>query len=155
MIEYIEHEDLNSLIFFISVRIIIILACWLFMIFGNIIDFWSGVSTAKAIGEKVITHGYRRTIIKIGDYVKVMLFALMFDLLGMTLPPSILPYQFPFITMLTTIAVLIIEVRSVLENHKRKKAHAADVPDVIKEIVHAATTDQAKQIVSRLKQEFA
>jgi len=150
MLELIENNDLSALTLFIAIRVSIILICWLFVICGNTIDFWSGTSTAKAIGEKLDTHGFRRTIIKIGDYVKVMLFFLMFDLLGLLLPF----YKLPYATMIATAAVLIIEGMSVIENHKRKKAHAAQVPEVIKKMVHASTTEQAKAIFNQIKQEL-
>lgn len=149
MLELIEHNDLSALLLFISIRAAIILICWIFVVFGNVIDFWSGTSTAKAVGEKLDTHGFRRTIVKIGDYVKVMLFFLMFDLLGMLLPF----YNLPYGTMLVTVAILIIEGLSVVENHKRKKAHAAHVPEVIKKIVQASTLEQGLAILNQIKQE--
>lgn len=149
MLELIEHNDLNALLVFISIRITIILICWLFVICGNIIDFWSGTSTAKALGEKLDTHGFRRTIVKIGDYVKVMLFFLMFDLLGMFLPF----YNLPYATMLVAIAILIIEGLSVIENQKRKKAHAAHIPEVVKKIVQASTVKQGIDIINQIKQD--
>lgn len=149
MLELIEHNDLSALLLFISIRAAIILICWIFVVFGNVIDFWSGTSTAKAVGEKLDTHGFRRTIVKIGDYVKVMLFFLMFDLLGMLLPF----YNLPYGTMLVTVAILIIEGMSVVENHKRKKAHAAHVPEVIKKIVQASTLEQGLAILNQIKQE--
>lgn len=149
MLELIEHNNLSALLLFISIRAAIILVCWVFVVFGNVIDFWSGTSTAKAVGEKLDTHGFRRTIVKIGDYVKVMLFFLMFDLLGMLLPF----YNLPYGTMLVTVAILIIEGLSVVENHKRKKAHAAHVPEVIKKIVQASTLEQGLAILNQIKQE--
>lgn len=146
MLELIEAKNFDGLTFFIAIRVGIILVCWIFMILSNIVDFWSGTTTAKALGQALMSHGFRRTITKIGDYVRLMLFALMFDILGGLLSF----YIVPFATILCTIAVIYIEGKSVVENSKRKKAHAADVPDIIKKIVQAATAEQGHEILKEI-----
>lgn len=150
MLRLIENKDMDGLMFYMAVRIGIVLVCWIFMVFCNIVDFWSGVSTAKAVGEKLQSRGFRRTIGKIGDYAKVMLFALMFDILAAFLPF----YSVPFATILATAAVMWIEGRSVVENSRRKKAHAADVPEVVRQIVQAATVAQGKDLVQKIQSAF-
>lgn len=146
MLELIESKNFDELIFFITVRISIILVCWLFMVLGNVIDFWSGTTTAKALGQALMSHGFRRTVAKIGDYVRLMLFALMFDMLGSLLPF----YIIPFATILCTVAIMCIEGKSVIENSRRKKAHAAEVPDVVKQIVQATTTEQGHEVLNTI-----
>lgn len=146
MLELIEAKNINALMFFIVIRVGIILVCWFFMMVSSIVDFWSGTTTAKALGQTLMSHGFRRTITKIGDYVRLMLFALMFDILGSLLSF----YIVPFATILCTIAVIYIEGKSVVENSKRKKAHAADVPDIVKKIVQAATAEQGHKILNEI-----
>lgn len=146
MLELIEAKNINALMFFIVIRVGIILVCWFFMVVSSIVDFWSGTTTAKALGQTLMSHGFRRTITKIGDYVRLMLFALMFDILGSLLSF----YIVPFATILCTVAVIYIEGRSVVENSKRKKAHAADVPDIVKKIVQAATAEQGHKILNEI-----
>ena len=146
MLELIEAKNIDALMFFIVVRVGIILVCWFFMILSSIVDFWSGTTTAKALGQALMSHGFRRTVTKIGDYVRLMLFALMFDILGSLLSF----YIVPFATILCTIAVIYIEGKSVVENSKRKKAYAADVPDIVKKIVQAATAEQGHEILNEI-----
>lgn len=146
MLELIESGNLDGLCLFIMVRAIIILVCWAMMIMSCLVDLWSGRDTAKFLGEKLESHKYRRTIIKIGDYSRVMLFGFMFDCLGMLLPFYILPFG----TMLCALGVIAIEGKSVIENSARKKANAADIPEVIKKIIQAATTKDAEIIVEQL-----
>ena len=146
MLELIEMKDFEALTYFITIRASIILLCCLFMIAANMVDFWSGTTTAKAIGKAIMSHRFRRTITKIGDYVRLMLFALMFDILGSLLSF----YIIPFATIICTIAVIFIEGKSVIENSRRKKAHAADVPDIVKQIVQAATTKQGTEILQKI-----
>lgn len=146
MLELIETKNIDDLMFFIAVRICIVLVCWLFMIFACLVDFWSGITTAKALGEKLMSHGFRRTIVKVGDYVRILLFALMFDMLGSFLSF----YKIPFATILCTIAIMLIEGRSVIENSRRKKAHAADVPDMVKQIIQAVTAQQGHEVLEKI-----
>lgn len=148
MLELIEAKNFDGLMFFIAIRVGIILICWIFMILSSIVDFWSGTTTAKALGQALMSHGFRRTITKIGDYVRLMLFALMFDILGSLLSF----YIIPFATILYTIAVIYIEGKSVIENSKRKKAHAAEVPDIVKQIVRATTAEQGHEILDKISQ---
>lgn len=151
MLELIEAKNFGGLMFFIAIRVGIILVCWLFMILSSIVDFWSGTTTAKALGQALMSHGFRRTITKIGDYVRLMLFALMFDILGSLLSF----YIIPFVTILCTVAVIYIEGKSVVENSKRKRAHAAEVPDIIKQIVQATTVEQGHEILDKISQLLA
>lgn len=146
MLELIEAHNFDGLLFFCAIRVSIVLLCWFFMVVSNIVDFWSGVTTAKTLGQALMSHGFRRTITKIGDYVRVMLFALMFDVLGGLLSFYILP----FATILCTIAVIYIESKSVMENSKRKKAHAAEVPQIVEKIVQAVTAEEGHKIVDEL-----
>ena len=146
MLEFIEAKNIDALMFFIASRVGIILICWIFMIMSNIIDFWSGTTTAKALGEALMSKGFRRTITKIGEYVRVMLFALMFDILGSLLSF----YIIPFATIIATLAVMFIEGKSVIENGRRKKAHAAEIPEIAKKIVKATTVKQATELLEQL-----
>lgn len=146
MLEFIEKGDVDGLLFYAVVRISITLVCWFFMICANLVDFWSGTSTAKSLGEALMSHGFRRTIIKIGDYWRVMLMMLMFDVLGAFLSF----YVLPFATILGTIAIICIEGRSVLENSKRKKAHAAEIPEMVAEIVKATTSEEGEKLLRDL-----
>lgn len=146
MLEFIEHGNMDGLLFYAVVRICITLVCWFFVICSCLVDFWSGTTTAKSLGEKLQSHGFRRTIIKIGDYWRVLIFTLMFDILGAFLPF----YVLPFTTILCTIAIICIEGRSVIENSQRKKAHAAEVPDMVKQIVEAATSEQGAEVLKKI-----
>lgn len=151
MLELIELKDLNGLLFYSVIRICITLVCWSFIILSCLVDFWSGTNTAKALGESLQSHGFRRTIVKIGDYWRVLIFALMFDILGAFLPF----YALPFTTILCTVAVICIEARSVIENSSRKKAHAAEVPDMVKQIVEAATSEQGSEVLRKIANELS
>ena len=56
MLELIEAKNFDGLMFFIAIRVGIILICWIFMILSSIVDFWSGTTTAKALGQALMSH---------------------------------------------------------------------------------------------------
>ena len=146
LIELIEARNTEEIVFFVLIRAIVILICWFAMALSCIIDFWSGTDTAKALNEPLESRGFRKTITKIGDYARVMLFCLMFDAIGSLLSF----YVLPFASMLFTAAVMCIEGKSVMENSARKKAHVADVPEMVKEIVRCANTKDGQALLERI-----
>lgn len=147
ILHLLEEKSAEGIQYFIMVRVCVVLVCWLFMIASVLVDFWSGTSTAKALGEPLQSKGFRRTIAKTGDYIRILIFAVMFDALGICFVHS---YILPFATIVSTIAIMIIEGKSVIENSRRKKAHAAEIPEVVKKIVQAVTTKQATELLEQL-----
>ena len=144
MFELIQNGDFQGLGSYVVIRVSITMVCWLFMVCATMFDFWSGISTARATGEKLMSNGFRRTLEKISDYWRVLLFALMFDILGAFLSF----YYLPFLTMLCTLAIIIIEARSVVENSARRKMNAAKIPEVLREIKEATTDDDAERVLA-------
>ena len=150
MFELLEKQDMEAIVNYLLIRMAIVLICWAFVFVANFVDFWSGRDTAKAIGEHIDSKGYRRTFVKIGDYYRVLIFALLFDLIGSLFTF----YKLPFASILGSISVIAIELASVLENSKRKKSHAAEVPDIIKKIIQCATTKDGEKILKEITKEL-
>lgn len=151
ILELLEPKGNENLGAFISLRLGIILVCWIFVFGGVLIDFWSGISTARALGKPLLSKGFRKTVEKFGDYFKILLFALMFDALGMSLLHF---YLVPLMTVVTTVAILLIEGKSVVENCRKKRAHAADVPTIIKKLIKAASTEKGITMLEEISDSF-
>lgn len=150
MFELIEQRNMEAIACYLIVRMAIVMICWTFVFIANILDFWSGRDTAKALGEPIDSKGYRRTFIKVGDYYRVLMFALLFDLIGSLFEF----YKLPFATLLGSVAVIAIELKSVIENSRRKKSHSAEIPQIIKEIIQCSTTAKGEEILKRINKEF-
>ena len=150
MFELLEKQDMEAILNYLLIRMAIVLICWAFVFVANFVDFWSGRNTARAIGEHIDSKGYRRTFIKIGDYYRVLIFALLFDLIGSLFTF----YKLPFASLLGSISVIAIECASVLENSRRKKSHAAEVPEIIKKIIQCATTKDGEKILAEITEEL-
>lgn len=141
---------MDAIVDYLVIRMAIVMICWTFVFAANFLDFWSGRDTAKALGEKLNSQGYRRTFVKMGDYYRVLMFLLLFDLIG-TLFPF---YKLPFASILGSIAVIAIELISVLENSRRKKSSAAEIPELVKKIIQCATAKDGKAIIEEITNEI-
>ena len=80
------------------------------------------------------------------DYLRVVLFAALIDTLGLFFPWYLLPY----FVMACTLGVLLIEGRSVIENSRKKKSQAADIPDAVRSIIQAATREEAEKVLEQI-----
>lgn len=150
MFELLEQHRMDEIVDYLVIRMAIVMICWTFVFAANFLDFWSGRDTAKALGEKIDSQGYRRTFIKIGDYYRVLMFLLLFDMIGSLFPF----YTIPFASILGSIAVIAIELISVIENSKRKKSHAGDIPEIVKKIVQCATSKDGEKILEEIRNEL-
>ena len=111
------------------------------------IDFWSGTNTARALGKKLYSSGFRRTLSKLGDYWRVTVMFLFTDVIG----SLFVWYTLPFATMLVTLAVIYIEGRSVWENAQAKKSQAAKLPKAIRDIIRCSTARDAEELLNKIK----
>ena len=144
MIEFFVTGDFKV----IQSQVYIILAMWVIMILAVCVDLWAGTDSAKARGEKIYSGGLRRTFAKLGDYWRIQVMALIFDLIGSCIDWDTLP----FASMLVTAAIVLIEGRSVWENEKAKKSQVAKLPDAIRAIIQCADAKTAEQLLEKLKE---
>jgi len=125
----------------------VVLVAWVSVAAACFIDMWSGVSTARALGEKVHSHRLRETIGKVKDYANVLLAFLFVDLLGSLFTW----YQLPFFQMIIAVGAMLIEGWSVIENKKRKKSNAGLVPEIARDIVKCVREKDAEEIIDDIK----
>ncbi|MBE9488316.1 MAG: phage holin family protein [Bacteroidetes bacterium] len=121
-----------------------IMLMWAIMIGVVIIDFWTGIDKAKSRHEPIHSKGLRKTITKVGEYWRVLVMFLFIDIIGTMLPW----YSLPYASMLCTLSIILIEIRSVIENLKAKKSSASEITEMVKEII---SIDNPEKAVSFLK----
>lgn len=114
-----------------------------------LIDMWTGIDAAKTNKERIMSHGLRKTVRKIIDYLRIVYFFLLVDILGAIFTW----YNLPYCAILATLGVLLIEGRSVIENSKKKKSAAGRVVDAVQEIISCVDSEKAKSIIEMLKEE--
>lgn len=146
MLELFLNGDYGSLKLRLIVWSVVILIAWVGMAVACFADMWSGVSTAKALGEKIHSHRLRETLNKIKDYAGVMLPFLFVDIIGSLFNW----YELPFAQILLGIGAIFIEGWSIFENKKRKKSHAAMLPDLIKQVIECAREKDAEALIEEI-----
>lgn len=128
---------------------VIIFVCAVLVMAAAFIDMWTGIEAARANKERISSRGLRKTVAKVVDYLRVVMFAVLIDVLGLFFPW----YELPYFAVASTLGILLIEGRSVLENFRRKRSHAASVVEVIGRIIEATSADEAEAIIRLLREE--
>jgi hypothetical protein len=121
--------------------------CCILVIAACFIDLWTGIDAARKNKEKIRSKALRRTVAKILDYLRVIVFGTLIDVLGLSFPWYIIPYC----AVVCTLGILIIEGKSVLENFHKKKSSAAKVVDIVSAIVDATDNETAEKIIKAIK----
>ncbi|MGM9774892.1 MAG: phage holin family protein [Candidatus Egerieousia sp.] len=127
----------------------IIFVCCLVVIIAALIDMWTGIEAARKNKEKICSHSLRKTVRKIIDYLRIVIFALLVDILGLFFTWYCLPYC----AIVATLGILLIEGRSVIENYQKKKSAAANVVNMMKRIVDCVDNSTAEKIIAAIKDE--
>ena len=121
--------------------------CAIAILFAVLIDLSTGIERAKKCKEKIKSHILRRTISKVVDYYRLLFFGILIDVLGLTF----VWYNLPYCTVLIAVGVVLIEMKSVLENYRKMKSAAKDMPAVVKQIIDAVTDKDAEKIIELIK----
>ena len=127
--------------------ITIIFMCCIITIAACFIDLWTGIDAARKNKETIKSKALRRTVAKIIDYLRVIVFGVLIDVLGL----SFTWYVIPYCAIICTLGILIIEGKSVLENFHKKKSAAAKVVDVIETIINCTDNETAEKIIKAIK----
>ena len=127
--------------------ITIIFMCCVLVIAACFIDLWTGIDAARKNKEAIKSKALRRTVAKIIDYLRVIMFGVLIDVLGLSFPW----YAIPYCAVICALGILIIEGKSVLENFNKKKSAAAKVIDVIETIVNCTDNETAEKIIKAIK----
>lgn len=127
--------------------ITIIFVCFVLVVVACLIDLWTGVDAARKNREKIKSRILRRTVAKILDYLRVVVFGVLIDVLGLAFPW----YSIPYAALIVTLGILLIEGKSVIENYQKSKSSAAKVVDMIQTIVECGDNDTAEKIIKAIK----
>lgn len=128
--------------------IVIIFVCCILICLAAFIDMWTAIDAARVKKEKISSRSLRKTVAKITDYLRVVIFALLIDVLGLFFPWYLMPYAVTVVTM----GILCIEGRSVIENSKKKKSAAGEVFDMVTNIMECATKKDAEKLIKIIKE---
>lgn len=157
MIEAFLTEDYEAL----RVKLAIIGIMWLLVAIAISIDLISGWKKAKERGEARTSYGLRRTVTKTVLYYALMIFAFMFDCIGMFF------YDQPCVTLVAAAFLIFIEAKSIFEKaHDKDKRklnksledlsllleHKDDIAKGVAEILKNQLKEQENEITERNSQ---
>lgn len=125
----------------------LIFMCAVAILFAVLIDLSTGVERAKKCKEKIKSRILRRTICKVVDYYRVLFFGVIIDVLGL----AFVWYNIPYCAVLISVGIVLIEAKSVLENYRRMKSAAREVPIIVEQIIKAVTEKDAEKIIELIK----
>lgn len=131
--------------------ITLIFICCVLVIAACLIDLWTGVDAARKNKERIKSRILRRTVAKILDYLRVVVFGVLIDVLGLAFPW----YAIPYAALIVTLGILLIEGKSVIENYQKSRSAAAKVVDMISTIIECADNDTAEKIIRAIKDDSA
>ena len=133
----------------VSRGLTIIFVCCILVIAAALLDMWTGVDAAIANKEKIRSHSLRKTVRKVIDYLRIVVFGCLIDILGLFFPW----YDIPYACIAVTLGVILIEGKSVIENLKKKRSSAAQIVDIVGRIIECADEKDARKLIGIIKGE--
>lgn len=127
----------------------IIFLCCILTIVACLIDLWTGVDAAIKCGERISSKALRRTVAKAIDYLRIIVLAVLIDVLGLCFVWYIMPYC----AVVVTLGILLIEGKSVIENYRKRKSSAAEVVDMVQRIIGCVDNATANKIIETIKKD--
>lgn len=121
--------------------------CCIAILFAVLIDLSTGVERARKCKERIKSRILRRTVSKLIDYYRLLFFGIIIDVLGLIFTW----YNNPYCTVLIALGVVAVEAKSVLENYRRMKSVARDVPGAVEQIVEVVTSKKAEDVIDIIK----
>lgn len=131
----------------VSIGLTIIFVCCVFTVLATFFDLWTAIEAVKAVGGKPSSHPMKRTGQKIIDYLRLIFFVLMIDVLGLMCFQF---YSIPYCVVVMTAGILCREGLSMRENYKLKKSGAVEALDWAAQIMQCHSSDEAKMIIKTI-----
>lgn len=125
----------------------LLFVCAIAILFAVLIDLSTGIEKAKKCKERIKSRVLRRTVSKVIDYYRLLFFGVIIDVLGL----AFTWYNIPYCAVLVSVGVVFVEAVSVLENYKKMKSAAREVPAMVEQIVKAVTSKDAEKIIEMIK----
>lgn len=94
---------------------------------ASALDMADGIHTSRVLGEKLQSRLLRKTVEKVTDYWRILVLALLADMVASLLPS----YNLPYMAMLIALSVVLIEGYSMIEHARKRQSRAGDIPGTL------------------------
>lgn len=127
----------------LSFILLIFYVCVLIAIF---LDLFAGVDRARREGKLRTSDGFKRTLYKVRDYYTIIVLFTILDVIAS------IWFSLPFFTAIGTMAIVLVEGKSIYENKKNINKGIRDLPEAISQIqAFLKDKDNAKALLSYLE----
>ena len=131
----------------VALYLLICVGMWVLVILAIFTDLWDRVYTQKKLKKPLFSHKIRKTIDKVGEYWRFLAIAFIIDTIVFVACALLGRYSAPFMTIGFALIQLIIELKSLFEHAKERKASVADMRQIIKEVVEAGNDRDARRVI--------
>lgn len=146
-----EFYEYLSYIFSVDMKrnLMIVFLCMCIIAIAATIDMWTAIDASKVSKQPIESRKLRVTISKLIDYYRVVMYFTLIDTLGFIFSF----YSVPFICIIATIGILLIEGKSIIkENIAKKREAIGELPDIISDIINAVTEKDAENIIKKINE---
>lgn len=127
----------------------LIFICFLSVFFAVVIDLFVKLVAEYKLKRSIESKKLRKSVIKLILYHSTVLYGVLIDVVGL----AFTWYDIPYCAILFSVGVLAIEGKSMWETHEEMNSSVVDMPDVLKDIIGAATKKDAEKILELLKKD--
>lgn len=92
-----------------------------------VVDLTDALYTARRLGQPVKSHRLRATVAKLSEYWRLVFAGFLADTVALITPV----YTLPFISMVITLGVVWVEIRSLYEHAQKRKSNIVRIPDTL------------------------
>lgn len=131
----------------IYLHMVIVMVCWIIMAAAPLIDMWDGVQTSRMLKEPILSNRLRKTVAKINEYWRFMLVGFFIDALGI----FISWYSVPCASMIFTLAILCVELKSMREHAQRRNNDTSEMVRTAGRIMDCKTIEDGVKLVKEIK----
>lgn len=132
---------------------IIVAIDYFVLLMAVLVDLRAGTMRARRRGERPTSRGYRRTVDKASRYMVTLLACTLVDVI-LVLSAVFLRYNmdvrmlvFPFLTTFGSLAMCLIEVKSVMENSQKKDDYA----ELVRELNRLLSDKGVREIIDKIR----
>lgn len=150
MMDVVAFEASPAFLHSVAVHLLVCVIMWLLVLAAIGTDLWDRVYTQKKLHKPLVSHRIRLTIDKVGEYWRFLVIAFIIDAVIFIACTLLNVRSLPVVSMLFAVVEIVIEVKSLVEHARERKSQVADIDQLVRTIVTAASDHDAKQAIKQV-----
>ena len=117
----------------------VLVVLYTFVFLSALIDLYFGIRRARRLKVVCTSFGFRRTITKLSSYFGLLLMFTFADV------AASIVLKMPYFTVIGTIGIIIVEVKSVFENVRNEEKNVEDVKKELEKLLERLEDFESKR----------